>query len=215
MRKPDRESDREVRIARILRPLGKAPLTRAQAERAGQLLAVHPSTVYRLRERFLRDPVTSALKRSVSGRGTVRHQRARARRIRWRSDRCRREASTWLGAAVPDADAAMRLARLCRMPSDEIRRLQPKEAGNLCTRFFYCHKCLYLNPIDVTAPYWKAQWLFESLSPCPRHPDSGSWVTRGHLRNHPNMRRLLRFISRKRHQWLCERRGFMYARGIR
>ena len=52
---------REIQIARILRPLGQAPMRRAQAERAGQLLHVHWSTVYRLRRRLLRDPVTTSL----------------------------------------------------------------------------------------------------------------------------------------------------------
>jgi putative transposase len=65
---PDPDSERELRIARILRPLGKAPLSRERAERAGQLLGVHPSTVYRLRARFLRNPVTSSVKQSRGGR---------------------------------------------------------------------------------------------------------------------------------------------------
>lgn len=43
-------------------------MTRAQAERAGQLLGVHWTTVYRLRTRFLRDPVASSLLPSRPGR---------------------------------------------------------------------------------------------------------------------------------------------------
>ncbi|MCW5232329.1 Mu transposase C-terminal domain-containing protein [Verminephrobacter eiseniae] len=61
-------TEREERIARVLRPLGRAPMTQAQAERAGQLLGMHWTTVYRLRERFLRDPVTSSLAPSPRGR---------------------------------------------------------------------------------------------------------------------------------------------------
>lgn len=61
-------TEREVQIARILRPLGTAPLAREQAERAAQLLAVHPSTVYRLRRRYLQDPVASSLVPRPSGR---------------------------------------------------------------------------------------------------------------------------------------------------
>ena len=67
MPKPDPDPERELRIARVLRPLGRGPLTRAQAERAGQLLSVHPSTVYRLRARFLRNPTTSTLKHVRAG----------------------------------------------------------------------------------------------------------------------------------------------------
>lgn len=61
-------TEREIRIASILRPLGRAPMTRSQAERAGQLLGVHWTTVYRLRARFLRDPLTSSLVPSPTGR---------------------------------------------------------------------------------------------------------------------------------------------------
>jgi putative transposase len=43
-------------------------MRRARAERAGQLLGVHWTTVYRLRARFLRDPSTSSLVPSPTGR---------------------------------------------------------------------------------------------------------------------------------------------------
>ena len=44
-----------------MRPLGIQPLSRDQAIRAAQLLGVHWTTVYRLRKRFLDDPVASAV----------------------------------------------------------------------------------------------------------------------------------------------------------
>ena len=65
---PSTLSEREIQIARVLRPLGTGKMTRAQAERAGQLLGVHWTTVYRLRTRFLRDPVASSLLPSRGGR---------------------------------------------------------------------------------------------------------------------------------------------------
>ncbi|MCY7314586.1 MAG: HAD family hydrolase [Rubrivivax sp.] len=57
-----------INIARILRPLGSGPLRRAQAARAAQILGVHPSAVYGLRTRFLRDPVAVSLVPGNSGR---------------------------------------------------------------------------------------------------------------------------------------------------
>src|SRR5258708_14663124 len=54
--------DRENTVARVLRPLGSGPLTKAQALKAAQLLDVHWTTVYRLRQRFLVNPVASAVK---------------------------------------------------------------------------------------------------------------------------------------------------------
>ncbi|MEQ5844265.1 Mu transposase C-terminal domain-containing protein (plasmid) [Paraburkholderia acidicola] len=54
--------DRAATVARVLRPLGNGPLTKAQALKAAQLLDVHWTTVYHLRQRFLANPVTSAVK---------------------------------------------------------------------------------------------------------------------------------------------------------
>jgi putative transposase len=59
---------RETKIARVLRPLGSAPMTRAQARTAAHLLGVHWTSVYRLRRRFLADPVASSLVPRKDGR---------------------------------------------------------------------------------------------------------------------------------------------------
>lgn len=59
---------RETQIARVLRPLGSAPMSRAQATTAGRLLGIHWTSVYRLRRRFLLDPVASALLPRKDGR---------------------------------------------------------------------------------------------------------------------------------------------------
>ena len=93
------------------------------------------------------------------------------------------------------------------MLAAELGRLWPKASEGLTKRFYYCYKCLYLNPADVTAPYWKARWLSESESPYLLHRDSGNWVAPSHLKDNPNMRRLLRFISRKRYrvEWFAAR----------
>lgn len=59
---------RAAKIASVLRPLGNGVLSREQAKRAAQLLNVHWATVYRLRRRFLANPVTSTLQPSPCGR---------------------------------------------------------------------------------------------------------------------------------------------------
>ncbi len=68
MEEPRAITQREIQIARVLRPLGRGPLRRSQAVLAGQLLGVHWTTVYRLRARFLRDPLTSSLVPDPGGR---------------------------------------------------------------------------------------------------------------------------------------------------
>jgi putative transposase len=54
-------SSRVEKVASVLRPLGRGPLSREQAVLARQLLGVHWTTVYRLRLRFLADPVASSV----------------------------------------------------------------------------------------------------------------------------------------------------------
>ena len=61
-------TERKIKIASALRPLGHGPLTREQALLAAQLLDVHWSHVYRLRRRFLASPVTSSWAIHKTGR---------------------------------------------------------------------------------------------------------------------------------------------------
>jgi putative transposase len=46
-------TERELKIARVLRPVASAPLSREQAMLAAQLLGIHWGSVYRLRKQFL------------------------------------------------------------------------------------------------------------------------------------------------------------------
>ena len=59
--------EREAQIARVLRTLGDGPLTLSQAKAAAKLLGVSWSTIYRLRKRFLSDPVASSLRPQAPG----------------------------------------------------------------------------------------------------------------------------------------------------
>jgi len=61
-------TEREIKIASILLPLGSGPLTREQAVVASKLLGIHWTHVYRLRRRFLANPVASAVLPAKPGR---------------------------------------------------------------------------------------------------------------------------------------------------
>ena len=61
-------SQREIRITGVLRPLGRAPLTREQAHVAANLLKVHWTHVYRHRQRFLASPIMSSVAPRKAGR---------------------------------------------------------------------------------------------------------------------------------------------------
>jgi putative transposase len=63
----DRPTDREIRIARVFRPLGTKPMTRSQAVMAGKLLGLHWTSVYRLRRRFLGNPIASSMAPMLRG----------------------------------------------------------------------------------------------------------------------------------------------------
>jgi putative transposase len=60
-------TERAANAARVLRPLGTKPMSREQATRAAQLLGLHWASVYRLRRRFLADPVASSLSPRTRG----------------------------------------------------------------------------------------------------------------------------------------------------
>ena len=68
MKSPSEVTERAIKVASVLRPLGKGPLTREQAMRASQLLNVHWTHVYRLRRRFLASPVASSVAPGKKGR---------------------------------------------------------------------------------------------------------------------------------------------------
>ena len=82
MRVERSRTERELAIARVLRPLGAAAMSRDQAKLAGELLGLHWATVYRLRRRFLADPVASAVAPKVRGpKAGTRHLDVQAEKI--------------------------------------------------------------------------------------------------------------------------------------
>jgi putative transposase len=53
-------TEREIKIASVMHPLGTGPLSRKLAVAAGKLLMLHWKNVYRLRRRFLANPVANS-----------------------------------------------------------------------------------------------------------------------------------------------------------
>ena len=78
----NRLTEREIRIGRVLRPLGTKPMSRSQALLAGKLLGLHWTSVYRLRQRFLADPVASSMTPRARGpKPGGKHVESRAEQI--------------------------------------------------------------------------------------------------------------------------------------
>lgn len=67
MTKDFEPSGRAAQIARVLRPLGRKAMSMNQAQAAGKLLGLHWTTVYRLRKRFLEDPVATSVSPKAPG----------------------------------------------------------------------------------------------------------------------------------------------------
>ncbi len=61
MTKKSEPRERDYQIAKVLRTLDSGPLRRPTAEAAAKLLGVHWTSIYRLRRRFLQDPVAAAV----------------------------------------------------------------------------------------------------------------------------------------------------------
>lgn len=67
---------------------------------------------------------------------------------------------------------AERLAMLTRISTGRIREIRvPPPWEGPRTHFRYCARCVFLNPLDVTAPIWRLEWLDQNLPACPIHKD--------------------------------------------
>lgn len=150
----------EIRIARVLRALGRGPLRRDQAERAAQLLGLHWTTVYRLRARFLRDPVTSSLKPEQRGRRSDPHRLSAEVEVVV-ADVVERWLPRQPDVAHPVLDAHMEVRRRCR----ELDLTAP--ARNTVQRRMQAHRdaelaLLASGPDAAIAPgTFEASWPLE------------------------------------------------------
>lgn len=61
----------------------------------------------------------------------------------------------------------------------------------------FCPKCLWLNPLDIAAPFWKAEWPGLNEKMCPVHGCEFDQITGQELTKCRNMRRLLTYIEKR------------------
>lgn len=105
----------------------------------------------------------------------------------------------WLSLGwVGDSDLHV-ISALSRKAPAELRVMRDRDtvASDLeCLRF--CYRCLFVNDLDVTSPYWKCEWLAGELpSCCRRHGMTFDMVSSGLLDANANMERLLRAIGQQ------------------
>jgi len=109
-----------------------------------------------------------------------------------------RPGNEWLLVGRVGGATIDRLARLARIEPAMLNSMQ----GGLrepvrSPQIAYCPSCLFLNPLDVTSPCWKQDWLTPSASGCAIHAQSMTRLSITALRTCDNFDKLLRVISRR------------------
>ncbi len=109
-----------------------------------------------------------------------------------------RPGNAWLLVGQVVGPTIDRLARLARIDPAILVAMQRPAAGPVQSpQLAYCPACLFLNPLDVTSPCWKQEWLAPSASACAIHTRPLARLSIGSLRACDNFDKLLRVISRR------------------
>ena len=112
-----------------------------------------------------------------------------------------RPANAWLLLGQVVGPTIDRLARLARIDPAILDAMQRSPAGPVqSSQLAYCPSCLFLNPLDVTSPCWKQEWLAPSTSGCAIHTRPLERLSIRSLRACDNFDQLLRLISRRERQ---------------
>lgn len=91
-----------------------------------------------------------------------------------------------------------KLARLARVDAAVFDAMQGSPDGSMQQpQLAYCRACLFLNPLDVTSPCWKQEWLAPSARCCAIHAQPLTRLSITSLRTCGNFDMLLRVISRR------------------
>lgn len=109
-----------------------------------------------------------------------------------------RHSNAWLLVSRLGEAAVGRLARLARVDPASLDAMQgPPAWSGQAPRLAYCPSCLFLNPLDVTSPCWKREWLVPCASGCAIHARPLSRMSMTSLRTCDNFDKLLRLVSRR------------------
>lgn len=107
------------------------------------------------------------------------------------------EGAGWLVMPALKKRSVDALAMLTRMSSKRIAEIRaaPNWTGRR-NRFCYCARCVFLNPLDVTAPIWRWEWLDPNLSACPTHGEAFRTLSSGRILACRNFDQLLQLVSK-------------------
>ena len=121
--------------------------------------------------------------------------------------------NAWLFAGRLGAPTIDRLARLARVDPERLYAMQGLPARPAqATHLAYCPSCLFLNPLDITAPCWRKEWFAVSSGGCAIHAQPWTHLSITSLRKCDNFDKLLRVISRHERHRRAQRRGTYHPR---
>ena len=103
----------------------------------------------------------------------------------------------WLVMPALQKRSVDALAVLTRMSRKRIMDIgaAPTETGRR-NLFCYCARCVFLHPLDVTAPIWRREWLDPNLSACPTHGEDFRTLSSSRIRACRNFDQLLQLVSK-------------------
>ena len=104
----------------------------------------------------------------------------------------------WLVIPALQTQSVNTLAALMRMSRERITHVPaaPTWTGKR-NHFCYCAQCVFLNPLDVTAPIWRRDWLDQNLSACPMHGVNFRTVSSARVIACKNLNELIQLVSRQ------------------
>ena len=103
----------------------------------------------------------------------------------------------WLTMPALRSQSIDVLGALTRISRERIMAIHvPLPLTSKRTHFCYCARCVFLNPLDVTEPIWRWEWLDPNLSACPQHSEEFATVPSSRVLACGNLAQLLQLVSR-------------------
>ena len=88
------------------------------------------------------------------------------------------------------------IARVVRISTELLNGIQTPPAWITRRQWLpVCGACLFVNPLDVTSPYWKRGWLAPDAAPCDIHAEEAHWIEAEHLRPCRNFAEVLKVVG--------------------
>lgn len=103
----------------------------------------------------------------------------------------------WLLLPPQPAGSLQLLADIACLDVAALKAIEIPENWTYARRsYLYCPRCVFLNPVDVFAPYWKRAWLDPAAAHCAVHDMPLQALARGSVRSCGNLTQLLDRVSR-------------------